>query len=785
MKRRIKKLASLLLAGTMVLSMAACGNSGGESAGDGSTEAADNGSGSSGSGSSASDDGLTGHYTYSFSDSAPSTWSPTDWENTSEANVLEYTCSGLYEFVKDETGTGYEVQPALAAALPEDVTAEYAGNETYGVPADATEGYAWKVTLNPDACWEDGAPITAADWEYTLQQFLNPEMANYRAASYYSGNCGLANAYGYYKSAYAGEMAYGSTLADLGFASVEEAEAAGYTDFGVDLANFWGISEAGIVSVTDETEYRDEAVDEGADEDYVSGKYIYETYLAAGAPYESYAADYVYVGEIVEGATWDEVGFEVNDDYTITFILSNPTSLFYFEYGIGVDLFLVNEELYEANKKTEGDLVKSSYGTSVDSYAATGPYKITEYQADKYMKLEKNENWFGWTDSRYEGMYQTTDIYVQYIDEHSTEMSLFLQGKLSVVGLDSADIETYANSDYLYYTPQSYTSKLTFNGDLTMLQQEDGDGVNHSIISYEDFRHAVSLALDRDAFCATCTAGHEAGYGIINYLYTADPETGKLYRDYDAAKQTLCTFYGAEDESDITGYDKDAASALFQSAYESALADGLMTETDTVEIDFHLYGSDEGYVRIVNFVQDAITAATVGTGLEGKVTVNLVADENYYDNMKAGTVDLAFDTWGGSSMDPFGITECYCTDAMKNQYSFHPDVETLTITLDGEELTKTYLEWHEALNSGEYANADIDTKVEILAAMELGWLNTYTMIPLYYRNSAGMYSQRTILGSETYMNSILEYGGVAYMTYTMDDAEWEAYCADNNNQLTY
>lgn len=42
----------------------------------------------------------------------------------------------------NETKDGYDIVCELAEELPVDVTANYAGNATYGVPADATEGYA-------------------------------------------------------------------------------------------------------------------------------------------------------------------------------------------------------------------------------------------------------------------------------------------------------------------------------------------------------------------------------------------------------------------------------------------------------------------------------------------------------------------------------------------------------------------------------------------------------------------------------------------------------------------
>ena len=42
----------------------------------------------------------------------------------------------------------------MAADFPTDVTSEYAGNETYGIPADATEGYAFRIPHRQAATWK-------------------------------------------------------------------------------------------------------------------------------------------------------------------------------------------------------------------------------------------------------------------------------------------------------------------------------------------------------------------------------------------------------------------------------------------------------------------------------------------------------------------------------------------------------------------------------------------------------------------------------------------------------
>ena len=46
------------------------------------------------------------------------------------------------------------------------------------------EGTTWTVTIRPDATWQDGAPVTAADVVYTVEALKNPDAAGGAAASW-------------------------------------------------------------------------------------------------------------------------------------------------------------------------------------------------------------------------------------------------------------------------------------------------------------------------------------------------------------------------------------------------------------------------------------------------------------------------------------------------------------------------------------------------------------------------------------------------------------------------
>ncbi|MGN0353277.1 MAG: ABC transporter substrate-binding protein [Roseburia sp.] len=777
-----KQVVSILLVLSMAASLlAGCGDSGSSKGSvEGGTETAE---------------GESGEYTYHTTTSMVSTWSPTDWQIASEYDILGYAMSSFWAFRLNEAMDDYVIEPDLATDYPEDVTAEYAGNETYGVPADATEGYAWKVTLREDATWEDGTPIDAGDVEYSLQQFLNPEMKNYRASLFYTGSVGIANAKSYYES---GAILYGSAVdSGLSIGDLTVDSEGNYTDAEGNPAYFaWSATMESLgYALTDYADYFPEetysALDALANGDgYIpmteESKELLFGFTSSDTWGNETEEDLIYYVAVQDGVgesvDWSNVGFVKDDDYTFTVILTNPTTLFNVESGLD-SLTLIKEDLYEANKQETGGVIKSSYGTAVDKFSSYGPYKVVDYQEGKQITLAKNENWYGYSDPMYEGKYQTTGIVLQMIDEHSTQLSLFLQGKLDVVGLAADDMDTYGTSDYIYFTPETYTYYLTLNTDFDLLKSRETEGVNKTIFTYEDFRHALSVAVDRNDYVKSCTAGYDPAYGLLNDIYICDPETNTIYRDTDYAQQTLCDVYGVSDVSELTGYDKEEASVLLQSAYDACYADGNISDDDVVEIEYHVYGTDSHYQKTVDFVQNALDEAAVGTSLDGRIKVTLVEDQDYYNSMKTGQDDMILGAWGGADTDPYSMMQCYCDPDYITEYGFDPYQE-LTISVQGEDVTNTFNGWYLELCEGEYATAELDVRNEVLAGIEEGLLSDYHIIPMISRTSATLYSQRIVWPCD-WVNSIVQRGGLENMTYTMDDAEWDAYCAEQGNNLTY
>lgn len=737
-------------------------------------------------------------------------WGTVNWETNEDSYVVSKITSGFYNFYLNDTKDGWAIGCDLASELPVDVTSEYVGS--YGIEEGDT-AKAWKITLNPDACWEDGTPINADSYIYSYQQLLDPIMLNRRADSLYAGDFQIYGAKNYVYQGRTSFNALGETVEDYLADGGDESE------LYVDVTSFWNVTaEDGsqYVSITDETPIRDEAVeDENADEAYVSGKYLYETYLAPGCAYADNAADYVGTMQSYEADySFDNVGIFKTGDYEIVFVTTSPVASpdYYVPYNLS-SAYLVYEDLWESCKtyfNSNGDQVDAdsddiasittNYGTSAETTMSFGPYRLDYFELDKQITFTRNDNWFGYKDGKHTGMYQADNISCQVIAEQSTALLAFLNGEIDSVSLVASDMSTYGSSDYIRYTPQSYTTKLTFNTDLAKTTER-----GTQILTNLNFRKAFSYAIDRNTFAASYTSAGSAGFGLLNNLYVYDPYTGATYRDSDGAKEALCNLYGMtwgedgdyEDLDEayeaITGYDISYAQSLMQQAYDECVADGLYDGESNVEIELRVYQSDDTYVQMFNYLNSCLEAACEGTGFEGKVSLKMVVDADYYETNYSGGADMIFTTWGGATYSPWTVLyECYCDasdgSGQQMEYGFDTSAINVVIDVDGATFTQPLQTWalwadgdiNTVLTSDDgsvtldaFGDYSYETEAEIFGKLEYALLSYYTTTPIYYRNSGSLVSQKGDYAVDQYID-LVEFGGIEYYTFDYDDTEWEA-----------
>ena len=812
-----KRILSLLLVLCMVVCLfAACGNTE-----DPATEATET------IGEETTAPAVKADYTFKSGTTAlGNNWNPHTWETNADDSILGYLSMPFCTMSIDDSENGvYQWVYEMATSIT-DVTAEnqadltkYGATLPAGMTADqVTEGYVYEIALNPDAKWEDGTPINADSYIYSMEQLLNPDMLNYRANLYYSGESAVAGGFNYYYSKTEG-MYVGYTSV---YASLAEAVEAG--DVYINAWEFWGaegyIDAAGnecpqYISITDETAYSAD----GAGEDELSGKSLYEgygAYLEVGGGYEAYAAVYQLNENL--GATFDGVGCYKVDDYTIRYVCQTKIDYNYFLTSC-TSTWLVHEGLYEANKETVGDLTTSKYNTSIETTMSYGPYKIESLQEGKQLVLVQNENWYGWeedeagnlvsytnflVDGETVQQYQTTKVIIDVMEEAAMKQA-FLKGELSEWTPTADDLPTYATSDVLYKVDETYTMSFFFNTDVDALKAMDEakGNTNSVVLSNEKFRKAFSLGIDREEWVGA-TEGYKAAYAIMNNLYFYDVynDPTSSYRNSDAAMQAICNLYGVEYGAgtpyatlqdaykSINGYNLTEAQQLMKEACEELVAAGLYTAGEEIYIRI---GYKKGAMATpdnnqVDLMNKYINAAAEGSGF-GKITLEGIGNINdRYGDVPAGEYAIGYGAWGGAAFYPFRNFQVYC-DA--DQYGLNeagcwdPATETLTLTVNGEEVTMTWKEWSGALiGTGVYTDADFETKLSITAQMEENFLKKYYRIPLAGSTACFMLGYQVSYYTEDY-NIMYDFGGFRLMSYNYTDAEWADYVAECGGTISY
>lgn len=281
----------------------------------------------------------------------PTSWAPL--ETSSEA-----------AFLQDLTGGSLKISSDLVTDF-QDVTAEYAGNDRYGVPDQAVRGYAYRITLNENACWDDETPIRADRWIDSVKQLLE------------SGNEDLlilANAKGYLNGDNRTQVV---SLGEAGYSNVAAAQEAGITEFFVDVEHYWGLGN-GWSSIHDITRYRDYAMTLGYREMYISPAWLYNYHLADEQYYAYFQSEFVGVNQDVEPLTWEDVGLVKTGNYELTLILEEPAAPSFLASKLE-NIRLVREKcLYKSPE------VGASYG----------PYRVVNVSEEGIL-LERNPAWWG------------------------------------------------------------------------------------------------------------------------------------------------------------------------------------------------------------------------------------------------------------------------------------------------------------------------------------------------------------------------------------------------------
>lgn len=756
-------------------------------------------------------------------------------------NTMEsYFTSAFYEFNYKFDANGkivpgaYTVEYSAATKL-EDVTKKYAGK--YGLAADAEKGQAFAMTLRNDLKWDDGTPIKAADFVYTMMQQLSPKYLFATASNYYSGNYVIHNAQNYVKQGQKGWFDNGNM--NLAYSDLALGADGKYTLKGNECTIalkkplVWLQGNTLDSYVTNAPQYFDTEAyasllalaDANGDVAVTAESLALLTKVitakAAWGETKENTVGYMYVNYEYPAMDFSEVGYFVGDnEYELVMVIDgtlNPLDAegnLTYEAGYYFSNWpLVKKDLWERCEDQSKTPYANSYCTTQEKSASWGPYKLTNYQDQKTYTVSRNDKWFGYGLPQYANQYQTDAIVTEKIEEWDTAWLAFQKGNLDGIGMDVKIAADYRTSKRAYFTPETYTFDLNIQSNAT----SKTDKRNNLLLNYADFRKAISLSLDRDDYCAKNNPSSQAALGLLNSMYYYDVENGKVYRDTIQAKEAILNAYGATKNADgswkvgettytdiedaldaTTGYNLTLARQLVESAVAQAKKDGKYSDGDEIILTYGIETQSANTDRVKNWFQAAFDNMTKGTSIEGKVKIEyfMFSSATWSEQFADGEYDLCFGAWGKAPFNPaYLLCETQISD--ENRYAVKWDPTTVEVTVkatpddkhkDGN-YTYNLAQWRLILQGKDgcpvnFKNFPMEDQLAALGAVETAILKEYYSIPVFSRYSASLMGYKVDYISYEY-NTFMGYGGIRYMTFNYDDTAWAEFVASNNNILNY
>lgn len=343
----------------------------------------------------------------------------------------------------------------------------------------------WTFHIRNDLKFEDGTPITAATFEYSLKQYLDPFQNNYRSTIFYQDNV----------------------------------EKNGYP-------------------ILNAAEYRKQCMPSDSGENGDEKPDVSKCEITI---------------------PWEDVGFEVIDDYTFKVTFWKPISQAQ-AVGFANDLRLVHPEKYEASLN---DAHQSTYGTPDSPYVSYGPYIIKSWDENQKLVLNKNYDYVGKHTVNYKSHV------IEIVDSISTATQLFKEGTLSVLGLSNENYAEFAEHENLKRGFSGYPQYITIN--LAGSRKEKPTHKTAEILYDKRFRQALFYGFDRNYYNANVYAPNIPSILPIPSDAKAYLQDPLLFNESPQHKSILQK-HGID--PDTNGYIPERAKQLFDAAYEDWLAAG-------------------------------------------------------------------------------------------------------------------------------------------------------------------------------------------------------------------
>ena len=175
-----------------------------------------------------------------------------------------------------------------------------------------------------------------------------------------------------------------------------------------------------------------------------------------------------------------EVGIQALDDYTLQLTLEEPKADF---DGTNITVYPLDADFVAE----QGEAL----GGTPENYMCSGPYVLTDWTYGSSLTYEKNDEWLLAGEQ-----FPVETVTMLEATDANTSVSMFESGEVDAI--------LTVDDDYLNILPEENLQYYTFNAvravQLNTLGQ--GDAEKAALLSNDNFRYALSYALNREAIVA-------------------------------------------------------------------------------------------------------------------------------------------------------------------------------------------------------------------------------------------------------------------------------------------
>ncbi|AUS81005.1 ABC transporter substrate-binding protein [Actinoalloteichus sp. AHMU CJ021] len=379
---------------------------------------------------------------------------------------------------------------------------------------------------------------------------------------------------------------------------------------------------------------------------------------------------------------------EAPDPTTLVITTTEPQATM-----LSLDVPIVPEHIWSQVDEIAG------YGNDTMPVVGNGPFLITEYRAEEFVRLEANPDyWRGPAeiDELQFRFYRNSDAAVQALRKGEVD----LINRLTPAQFDALsgedDIEVNQAQGRRFYMLSVNAGAATADGDPL--------GNGHPALQDIAVRQAIARALDRDVLVDRVLGGYgEPGTGYVPPIF-AD-------------------LHWQPEDDQAWNFDPGAANAQLDSAGYERGPDGIRVTEDGDRLSFRLYGRSDrnADTQAGQFVRDWLAEIGIEVDLE------IMSGNRMNELQKAGEFDIALSSWAVNP-DPNYVLSIQTCDQRPSAAGTGGTTESFFCHEEFDEL-----------HAQQLAEFDRETRTELIHQMQRVIHEQSATIMLYYENALEAY----------------------------------------------